>query len=64
MARIVVNKSLRLIYEMDGKKRTFAIRSFNSDATDDGINTFKSAIESVSDLVFNDVQVTTVESVQ
>jgi len=64
MARVVVNKSLRLIYEMDGKKRTLAIRSFNPDATDDGINNFKSAIESVSDLVFNDVQVTTVESVQ
>ena len=64
MARIVVNKSLRIVYEMDGKKRTLTIRSFNPDATDDGINAFKSAIESVSDLVFNDVQVTTVESVQ
>lgn len=64
MARTVVNKSLRFIYELDGKKRTFAIRNFNPDATDDDINTFKSAIESVSDLVFNDVQVTTVESVQ
>ena len=64
MARVVVNKSLRLIYEMDGKKRTLAIRSFNPDATDNGINALESAIESVSDLVFNDVQVTTVESVQ
>lgn len=64
MARTVVSKSLRLVYEKDGKKRSLSVRRFNPDATDENIGTFKGAIQSVCDMTFDDVIVTTVEDVE
>ena len=64
MARQVVSKSLRLVYEKDGNRRTISVRRFNPDATDEGITTFKNAIAALCGIYLTEVQVSTVESVE
>ncbi len=64
MARTLVSKSLRLLYEKEGRQRALSVRRFNPDATDQGINDFKGALQSVCDLVFSEVRVNTTESVE